>query len=269
MRSVINLFDLTKRNVLITGGAGHIGFRLAQALIELGANVFLLDRNQSTLDDAVEKLLQNASGSQRVSGYEVDLSKPNSIDRFLLQMNEELQVLDVLIQCAAFVGTDKLEGWGVPFKQQSVETWRQCVDVNMTAPFQIVKGLMPLLEESSQPSIIHFSSIYGQVGPNLDLYEGTELGNPAAYAASKAGLAQLTRWLATATPSHFRVNTVTPGGIERGQPQDFMARYNKKVPMGRMGREEDLVGVVCLLASDAGAYINGQDIAVDGGWTAW
>jgi NAD(P)-dependent dehydrogenase (short-subunit alcohol dehydrogenase family) len=94
------------------------------------------------------------------------------------------------------------------------------------------------------------------------------MGNPAAYAASKAGLAQLTRWLCTSLPDHFRVNTVTPGGVERGQDPEFVARYVSNTSLKRMATEEDLVGVILLLVSAAGAYITGQDIAVDGGWTA-
>jgi NAD(P)-dependent dehydrogenase (short-subunit alcohol dehydrogenase family) len=107
------------------------------------------------------------------------------------------------------------------------------------------------------------------VGPDMRLYEGTGMGSPAAYAASKGGLLQLTRWLATVLAPTIRVNAVTPGGILRGQPQVFRERYIARTPLGRMGSEEDLQGAVAYLASDLSAYVTGHNLVVDGGWTAW
>jgi NAD(P)-dependent dehydrogenase (short-subunit alcohol dehydrogenase family) len=112
-------------------------------------------------------------------------------------------------------------------------------------------------------------SIYGMVGPKWDLYEGTSMGNPAAYGASKGGLLQLTRYLATTMAPSVRVNMITPGGIFREQPQAFVHRYEAGVPLGRMASEEDLKGAVAYLASDLSAYMTGQNLVVDGGWTVW
>jgi NAD(P)-dependent dehydrogenase (short-subunit alcohol dehydrogenase family) len=95
------------------------------------------------------------------------------------------------------------------------------------------------------------------------------LGSPAAYAASKGGLLQLTRWLATVLAPEIRVNAVSPGGVLRGQPEAFVRRYETRVPLGRMATEADLKGAVAYLASDAAAYVTGQNLLVDGGWTAW
>ena len=118
-------------------------------------------------------------------------------------------------------------------------------------------------------AIINIGSIYGTVGPDFSLYEGTSMANPAAYGASKGGLAQLTRYLATALAPLVRVNTISPGGIARGQPASFVERYRSRTPLGRMGAEEDLKGAVAFLASDAAAYVTGQNLLVDGGWSAW
>ena len=95
------------------------------------------------------------------------------------------------------------------------------------------------------------------------------MGNPAAYAATKGGLLQLTRYLATVLAPKIRVNAVSPGGIERGQPSAFQERYVARTPLGRMAREEDFKGIIAFLASDASAYVTGQNFAVDGGWTVW
>src|SRR5437870_1912890 len=112
-------------------------------------------------------------------------------------------------------------------------------------------------------------SIYGVVGPDLALYEGTPLGNPAAYAASKGGLLQFTRWLATSLAPRVRVNMLSPGGVERGQAEQFRTRYVAKTPLARMATEEDFKGAVAYLASDLSAYVTGQNLIVDGGWTTW
>ena len=107
------------------------------------------------------------------------------------------------------------------------------------------------------------------VGPDLRIYEGTGMGNAAAYAASKGGLLQLTRWLATTLAPRVRVNAITPGGVWRQQPEAFRKRYIDRTPLGRMATEEDFKGAVAYLASDLSRYVTGQNLVVDGGWTAW
>ena len=137
--------------------------------------------------------------------------------------------------------------------------------------FDVTVMVLPL--ESAVPSaimtIVLMSSIYGHVAPDMRLYEGTTLQNPAAYGASKAGLGQLGRYLAAVCAPHVRVNTVTPGGVWRNQPKSFVERYERRVPLGRMAREDDLTGAVAFLASDLSSYVTGHDLVVDGGWTAW
>ena len=103
----------------------------------------------------------------------------------------------------------------------------------------------------------------------MALYDGTDLGNPAAYAASKGGLLQLTRWMATVLAPSVRVNAITPGGIWRQQPDRFVRRYEASTPLGRMANEEDFKGAVAYLASDLSGYVTGHNLVVDGGWTIW
>ena len=123
------------------------------------------------------------------------------------------------------------------------------------------------MEKSAAASIINVSSIYGVAGQKMSMYEGMDYLTPAAYAASKGGLVQLTRYLATVLAPQIRVNCISPGGIERNQDKGFSARYKKMTPLARMGREEDFKGVAHFLASDLSAYISGQNIIVDGGWS--
>jgi NAD(P)-dependent dehydrogenase (short-subunit alcohol dehydrogenase family) len=143
------------------------------------------------------------------------------------------------------------------------------LEVNLTAVFDLCKGLAPLMRASGYGSIINIASIYAVNGPDYSLYEGLDMGNPAAYAASKGGLLQLTRWLSTTMAPEVRVNAVSPGGVLRGQPEEFVERYQARTPLGRMASEEDFKGVIAFLASNLSAYVTGQNIVVDGGWTIW
>jgi len=170
---------------------------------------------------------------------------------------------------AAFVGTSAGKGWSTSFEQQTLEPWARSLEVNLTAPFHLTQLLLPLLKKSPAPSLVSIGSIYGILGPDWGLYDGMEMGNPAGYAAAKGGMIQLTRWLATTLAPHVRANSVSPGGIERLQPKEFVDAYVAKTPLRRMATEGDIIGAVAFLLSDASAYITGQNFAVDGGFSAW
>lgn len=263
MPRISDLLRLDGRVALITGGAGHLGRAMASALTELGAKVALLDR-----DAAVTGAAAKACGDT-CAPFSADLTDDAAVRALPAAVKSKLGGLDILINNAAFVGTSELKGWAVPFAAQSVDTWRKALDVNLTAAFALSQAAAPLLAASGHGSIINVASIYGLVGPDHGLYEGTEMGNPAAYAASKGGLIQLTRWLATTLAPKIRVNALTPGGIARGQPEAFVDRYVARTPLKRMASESDMIGAVAYLAGDLSAYVTGQNLVVDGGWTAW
>ena len=143
------------------------------------------------------------------------------------------------------------------------------MSVNVLAPFFLIQACAPLLKASPCASVVNVASIYGVVGPDMKIYEGTSMTNPAAYAASKGGLIQLSRWLATTLAPQVRVNTITPGGIDRGQPQSFIDSYTARTPLARMGTEGDVSGSITFLLHPDSSYITGHNLLVDGGWTAW
>ncbi len=258
--------SLDGRVVLITGGAGHLGRSLTMALTQVGASVAVLDSDSGTLRETVARI---TSGGGRAIPILADLSSDADVQAVPNQVVQHFGRLDVLVNCAALVGTSQLGGWAVPFEAQSLSTWRAALDVNLTAPFALAQVCAPELRRHGHGSIINISSIYGMVGPDLSLYDGTALGNPAAYAASKGGLLQLTRWLATVLAPRIRVNAVSLGGLWRGQDDAFRQRYEARTPLKRMGTEDDVIGSVVFLAGDLSAYITGQNMVVDGGWTAW
>jgi len=258
--------NLHGRRILITGAAGGLGRTMADALAELGATVLLVDRDAHTLAQLAEDL--RSRWAVDALCYQIDLEEHTQRSQLISAVRDSGEGLHVLINNAAFVGTSGLSGWAEPFAGQSVETWRRALEVNLTAAFDLCQGFAPLLVNASG-SIVNVGSIYGELGPDWSLYEGTAMANPAAYAASKGGLLQLTRWLATTLAPKVRVNAISPGGIARNQPSSFVERYEARTPLGRMASEDDFRGAIAYLASDMSSYVTGQNLRVDGGWSTW
>jgi len=266
MTTVKDLMDLRGRRALITGAAGGLGTVMADSLVELGADLVLVDLH----DGSCEKIAKEMSEKYDVSIQAIKCNLEEENDRVdLVEKVLETGGLNILVNNAAFVGTSGLSGWAEPFESQTISTWRRALEVNLTAVFHLCQLFTPALRSAETASIINISSIYGQSGPDWSLYEDTNMANPAAYSASKGGLDQLTRWLATTLAPDIRVNAISPGGVARGQPHSFVQRYNARTPLGRMATEEDFRGVIAYLASDLSAYSTGQILKVDGGWSVW
>ena len=267
MTTIQERMSLRGRRVLLTGSAGGLGRVAAEALAELGADLLLVDRPGIDQGQAAEQLA--ARWQVAAIPWACDLEDEADRTRLIQVLGDEGRPLHVLINNAAFVGTSELPGWNAPFEAQSVATWRRALEVNLTAPFHLTQGLAPLLRRAPGAAIVNVGSIYGLLGPDWGLYADTPMHNPAAYGASKGGLLQLTRWLATTLAPDIRVNAVSPGGIERGQPEAFQQRYRARTPLGRMADADDLVGALVYLATDLSAYVTGQNLSVDGGWGVW
>jgi NAD(P)-dependent dehydrogenase (short-subunit alcohol dehydrogenase family) len=200
-----------------------------------------------------------------------DLADEHATRKAIQQATGDLGGLDILIHSAAFVGTTKMPGWSAPFGEQTVEAWDAGLRVNLTSAFVAAQEARSALAASGRGSIIFVSSIYGLVGSDPAVYEGTGMNRDrvVAYSASKGGLTQMMRHLATILAPQIRVNAISPGGIARDQPDAFRNRYAGRTPLKRMATEEDLKGAFAYLASDLSAYVTGHDLVVDGGWTAW
>lgn len=266
MKLLSDLIDLKGRRALVTGAAGGIGRHIALTIAELGGDLILVDQPGTEFKPLLTALADIADGE--VECIPCDLEFDSDRHEMITRLRS-LENLDILINNAAFVGTSGLDGWVTDFENQSVDTFRRALEVNLTAAFDLTKGLKPLLEKNGVGSIINMASIYGVHGPDYSLYEDTEMGNPAAYSSSKGGLIQLTRWLATTLAPNIRVNAVSPGGVFRNQPRQFVSRYKARTPLKRMAQEEDFKGVIAFLASDMSSYVTGQNIHVDGGWGVW
>jgi len=267
MKRVADLLRLDGRVAIVTGGAGHIGRACGEALAEAGAAVAVVDLDGPASADTARALERHAGGS--AAAIAEDLSDGASAERIVARTLERFGRLDIVVHNAALTGASGVRGYAVPFAEQTLEAWDAAIRINLTAAFTLAKAARSALEASGRGVLLNVGSIYGVVGPNMGLYADTPMGNPAAYAATKGGLVQLTRYLATVLAPHIRANAISPGGIARGQAEAFVGRYEALTPLRRMGTEEDLKGAVAYLASDASAYVTGQNLLVDGGWTAW
>jgi len=265
--SIKNLMRLQGRRAMVTGATGGLGTVIAETLAELGSDLILIDRDKAEIE-ALQSRLSDTFGVS-IIGSVCDLEQQDQREVLIDGIVSDGQELNVLINNAAFVGTSNLPGWNAPFTEQSVETWRRALEVNLVAPFELCRGMSQIMKHSRGANIINIASIYGQFGPDWRMYENTNMNNPAAYGASKAGLIQLTKWLATTLAPEVRVNAISPGGVLAGQAEQFLESYCLRTPLGRMANYDDFRGGVAFLASDMAQYVTGQVLNIDGGWGVW
>lgn len=267
MNTLKKLMNLQDRRVLITGATGGLGRMMADTLAELGADLVLLDLPGSDFDPLETELRKKWQVTTQ--SLMCDLESEEERLAMIAAIKADGLGLNCLINNAAFVGSSNLQGWVVPFEEQTLNTWRRAMEVNLTTGFHLCQAFTPILRDSEGGNIINITSIYGEYGPNWSLYEDTGLGNPAAYGTSKGGLVQLTRWLATTLAPDVRVNAISPGGVFRNQPEVFVQRYVDRTPLARMANEDDFRGAIAYLASDLSRYVTGHVLKVDGGWGLW
>lgn len=251
--------------VAVTGGAGHIGRAIGARCAQAGASVAIIDREAQKSEAAAAELTEKHG--VEAAGFAVDLSDREAIAGAPAMIERRFGRLDGLVHNAAFY--DRAEGWGVPFEQESYEAWEKVMRVNLLAPFFLTQACSPVLKRSPNGSVVMIASIYGVLGPDNRVYQGTDMVCPAAYAASKGGMIQLVRWLATSLGPQVRVNAVSPGGVERGQPESFQRAYIERTPLRKFTTEEDVAEAVAFLVSRSASNITGQNIMVDAGLTAW
>lgn len=265
MKTFQQLSDLSRRTALITGATGFLGRAFSESLCQLGCNLVLTDSSDAELEATASFLTSRYPVSASYLAVDLELTQaPQILHDHILKHHSSL---DILINNAAFVGTSSLEGWSTSFPEQNFQTWDRALYLNLSVPFLLTQKLEPLLRLSPSASIVNIASIYSFIGSDPTLYLNTSLNNPAAYAASKGGLVQLTRWLSTVLAPQIRVNSISPGGLFRDQDPLFVERYIAKTPLNRMGTPEDIIGTLVFLCSDLSAWVTGQNIVVDGGYT--
>jgi NAD(P)-dependent dehydrogenase (short-subunit alcohol dehydrogenase family) len=258
------LFDLSGRVALVTGGAGNLGGVFARVLAGAGAQVALLDVDGAALDRRVREL--EDAGAKGVTALACDLGDAKAIAAAFDEIGKRARGLDILVNNAG----GKSPNFMSDLESLPLEDWDQVLRVNLTAPFLCVKAAVPLMRATGRGSIVNIASIYGVVGPDPRLYEGSAIQTPPVYSASKGGVIALTRYASIYhAKDGIRCNAITPGGVFAGHDAGFVERYSARVPLGRMARADELGGALLYLASDASSYVTGHNLVVDGGWTAW
>ena len=267
----MNQSRLENKTAIVTGGAGFLGQTFALGLASSGATVIVADLDHDKAEGVASTI--NRSGGTAIA-LRWDVSVESDVVAAVEYARRKFGRIDVLLNNAASKGAN-IDRFFDRFEDFKLDVWREINSVNIDGMFLMAREVGRLMVEQGGGSIIQTSSIYGIVAPDQRIYEGSEyngrpINTPAVYSMSKAAVIGLTKYLAGYWGEQgVRVNTLTPGGISSGHDSVFVNKYANRVPMGRMGNPEDLVGAVIFLASDESSYITGQNIIVDGGLTVW
>lgn len=241
---------LKDKIIILTGGFGLLGKSILIKLQNEGAFVINAD---IVAKDTVD-----------FSNMYLDITSEDSIQSLFSRIFKKYGRIDGVVNNAY----PRTADWGNKFENIKFNSWKQNVDFQLNSYFLVSQIALKYMKENRSGSIVNISSIYGVVGPDFTLYNGTDMTMPAAYSAIKGGLINLTRYLASYFgPYNIRINCVSPGGVLDGQPQTFIDNYNNKVPMKRMANPDDISPSVAFLLSNDSTYITGQNLIVDGGWT--
>lgn len=265
MNAFESMFSLRGRTALVTGATGHLGRQVAQAFAAAGAHVLVNARSTDAVADLVAAI--RASGGQ-ATPLAFDIRDAGAARDALGRFEGPLHAL---VNNAYVGGAGRLEG-------ADPQAYRESYEVAVVAADGLLQAALPALRLGAKgqggASIVNFASMYGMVSPDQRLYDSPSGANPPFYGAAKAALIQWTRYAACELgPQGIRVNSVSPGPFPSESVQlaapDFVARLAARVPMGRIGAASEVAGPVLFLASPASSYVNGANLIVDGGWTAW
>ncbi len=261
--NVKDMFDLTGRTAIVTGGAGRYGKQIVEGLAEAGATVFIASRNLENCENVAAKF--RAAGLD-VRALQLDLADRKSIDSLIGKIMQSTGRIDVLVNNA--VTRCASSGW-----VQELENYDESLHINASSMFYITGVVAEVMKKQHAGSIINIGSFMGLVGLETANYANTDMynGNPSPiYFYEKGGMVNFTRWAASILGAdNIRVNAIHPGGLQEDHlPEAFVKNYSERTTLGRLASQEDLKGVIVFLASDASSYITGTNIPVDGGYTA-
>ncbi len=258
--NVKDLLSLKGKIILVTGGAGLYGRCIVEGLAEADGTVIMASRN---LENGKKVAQEFRRRDLDVHAMRVDQADHKSVMALKEKIQKEFGKLNVFVNNAV---SRPMKGYNAPLEQ-----FAESMRVNAIGMFDILREMADLIAQTGGGSIINISSMMGMFGPDLSNYEGTDMSKdlPPDYFFHRGGMINLTRYLARVlADKNIRANCISPGGLFNNQPERFVQNYSKKVPVGRMANNDDIKGLVVLLASDASAYINGENILMDGGMHA-
>jgi NAD(P)-dependent dehydrogenase (short-subunit alcohol dehydrogenase family) len=257
--------------VVLTGALGILGTSFADILAKAGATLIIADLDA----EACVLRAKNLSNQYKIcaTGIGVDIANEESVSAFDAALIEHGLNPDVLINNAGA----KSEQFFAPLEKFPLADWEKVMSVNVTGIFLMVRILVPKMIQRGGGTVINIGSIYGVRGPDQRIYEGSDypemggaINTPFVYSASKGAVSAMTRYLATTFGAQgIRANTLVPGGVASGQNDVFTEKYSARIPAGRMAQKEEIAAALLFLAGNDSSYVNGQELIVDGGLSAW
>lgn len=274
--TIFDKFKLDGRVAIVTGGVGLLGAEFCRTLAEAGAAVVVLDLNAEKCTAIAESLTQ---AGYRALAAPTDITQPASVNAMLQKVIETFGRVDILVNSAAldpkFDPTAAAKGIAPgSFEDYPLEQWNAALNVNLTGMFLVTQAVArQMVAQGKKGSIINICSTYGLNGPDQRIYikEGKRVAyKPVYYTTTKAGVMGFTKYLAAYyAGTEIRVNALTPGGVFNNHEDYFVQNYSAKTILGRMAQKDEMNGALLFLASDASSYMTGNNVVVDGGWTAW
>ena len=273
------MFNLKDKVVLVVGGRGYLGREFCQAL--RSQNAIVISADLPDLSKAAKKSLFKGCYND-IEQVDVDVTNKDSIASLVSMIKKKHSKIDTLIYSV----TAKPDDFYLPFTECSLEGWQSVIHAELDGLFLTAQIVGKLMESEKKGNMIFISSIYGVVGNDQRIYKGSNLENlytdqeggsdkqiysHSVYPVVKGGIISLTRYLAAYWgEKNIRVNCISPGGIyHEGENEEFLKKYSEKVPLGRKANSDEISSSVVYLSSDESSYITGQNLIIDGGWTAW
>lgn len=274
--TVFDKFSLKDRVAVVTGGGGQLGVEFCRTLAEAAAAVAVVDINATAAQAAAGSLTQAGFQALAVPG---DITRPKACRALVEAVLSEFGRLDILVNSAALdpkFDPEALAKGVAPgaFEDYSLDQWNAALNVNLTGMFLVTQACVrPMIAQGKKGSIINICSTYGLNGPDQRIYikDGQRVAyKPVYYTVTKAGVLGFTKYLAAYyAGTEIRVNALTPGGVFNNHEEYFVQNYSAKTILGRMAKKDEMNGALLFLASDASSYMTGNNVIVDGGWTAW
>lgn len=269
---MLNQFELSEEIAIVSGALGKLGPLWIEALLCAGARVVGIDLEQFSHSHTINNLIAQ-HGSKKLFFYQADICNQLDVIKMRDYCLKEVGIPTVLVNNAGLdqppapIPTSDLE-------VSSLEGFRNIFEVNVVGSYLMTQIIGEEMIKNGRGSVINIGSLYASVSPDKRFYEHIECNppflKPPAYGASKAALLNLTKYFATHWAQHgIRVNALSPGGVLGDQDETFKRKFTARIPLGRMARNEDLIGPLIFLASKASSYITGENLKVDGGFTAW